>query len=66
MAGDQFLIRGFAAQNDIYENGLRDFGVYTRDSFDYENVAVIKGPSSQVFGNGTTGVLSTLQLKRLH
>lgn len=55
MAGDQFLIRGFAAQNDIYENGLRDFGVYTRDSFDYENVAVIKGPSSQVFGNGTTG-----------
>lgn len=55
MAGDQFLIRGFAAQNDIYENGLRDFGVYTRDSFNYDHVAVIKGPSSQVFGNGTTG-----------
>ncbi|MFT8674359.1 MAG: TonB-dependent receptor [Acetobacter sp.] len=55
MAGDQFLIRGFQAQNDIYENGLRDFGVYTRDSFNYENVAVIKGPSSQLFGNGTTG-----------
>ncbi|MCP1231107.1 TonB-dependent receptor [Acetobacter indonesiensis] len=55
MAGDQFLIRGFAAQNDIYENGLRDFGVYTRDSFDYDHVTVIKGPSSQVFGNGTTG-----------
>lgn len=55
MAGDQFLIRGFQAQNDIYENGLRDFGVYTRDSFDYERVVVIKGPSSQVFGNGTTG-----------
>ncbi|MCE2574276.1 TonB-dependent siderophore receptor [Komagataeibacter sp. FNDCR2] len=55
MAGDQFLIRGFAAQNDIYENGLRDFGVYTRDSFDYDHVSVIKGPSSEVFGNGTTG-----------
>ncbi len=55
MSGDQFLIRGFAAQNDIYENGLRDFGVYTRDSFDYDHVTVIKGPSSQVFGNGTTG-----------
>lgn len=55
MAGDQFLIRGFAAQNDIYENGLRDFGVYTRDSFDYDHITVIKGPSSQVFGNGTTG-----------
>ncbi len=53
--GDQFLIRGFPAQNDIYEDGLRDFGVYGRDSFDYDTIHVIKGPSSQVFGNGTTG-----------
>lgn len=53
--GDQFLIRGFPAQNDIYEDGLRDFGVYSRDSFNYDSVNVIKGPSSQVFGNGTTG-----------
>ncbi|WP_077396346.1 TonB-dependent receptor [Bombella intestini] len=53
--GDQFLIRGFPAQNDIYEDGLRDFGVYARDSFNYDSVNVIKGPSSQVFGNGTTG-----------
>ncbi|CAI3948018.1 Outer membrane receptor for monomeric catechols (Fiu) [Commensalibacter communis] len=55
MSGNQFLIRGFPAQNDIYEDGLRDFGVYTRDSFNYESVVVIKGPSSSVFGNGTTG-----------
>lgn len=55
MSGNQFLIRGFQAQNDIYEDGLRDFGVYSRDSFNYENVVVIKGPSSSVFGNGTTG-----------
>mgnify|MGYP003365075824 CR=1 FL=1 len=55
MNGDQFLIRGFQAQNDIYEDGLRDFGVYSRDSFNFETVSVIKGPSSEVFGNGTTG-----------
>lgn len=55
MSGDQFLIRGFPAQNDMYEDGLRDFGVYTRDSFDYDSINVIKGPSSEVFGNGTTG-----------
>ena len=55
MNGDQFLIRGFQAQNDIYEDGLRDFGVYSRDSFNFESVSVIKGPSSEVFGNGTTG-----------
>ena len=40
MSGNQFLIRGFQAQNDIYEDGLRDFGVYSRDSFNYENVVV--------------------------
>ncbi|MFT8851252.1 MAG: TonB-dependent receptor [Acetobacter orientalis] len=55
MNGDQFLIRGFQAQNDIYEDGLRDFGVYSRDSFNFDSVSVIKGPSSEVFGNGTTG-----------
>lgn len=55
MNGDQFLIRGFQAQNDIYEDGLRDYGVYSRDSFNMETVSVIKGPSSEVFGNGTTG-----------
>ncbi|CDG39387.1 Ferrichrome-iron receptor [Asaia bogorensis] len=66
MAGDQFLIRGFAAQNDIYENGLRDFGVYTRDSFDYDHISVIKGPSSEVFGNGTTGGAINIVTKVAH
>ena len=66
MAGDQFLIRGFQAQNDIYENGLRDFGVYTRDSFDYDHVTVIKGPSSEVFGNGTTGGAINISTKVAH
>ena len=43
--GDQFRIRGFDAKDDIYVDGLRDFGVYTRDSFNYESVEVLKGPS---------------------
>lgn len=66
MAGDQFLIRGFEAQNDIYENGLRDFGVYTRDSFDYDYISVIKGPASEVFGNGTTGGAINITTKVAH
>ncbi len=53
--GDQFRIRGFDAKDDIYADGLRDFGVYTRDSFNYESVEVLKGPSSSLFGRGTTG-----------
>jgi len=53
--GDQFKIRGFDAKDDVYVDGLRDFGVYTRDSFAYEEVQVLKGPSGAMFGRGTTG-----------
>ncbi|MFC3067864.1 TonB-dependent receptor [Phenylobacterium soli] len=53
--GDQFKIRGFDAKDDVYVDGLRDFGVYTRDSFAYEEVQVLKGPSGALFGRGTTG-----------
>lgn len=55
MNGDMFRIRGFDAKGDIYVDGLRDFGVYVRDSFNMESVEVLKGPSSQAFGMGTTG-----------
>ena len=53
--GDQFKFRGLDASNDVYIDGLRDFGVYTRDSFDYQDVQVIEGPSGAAFGRGTTG-----------
>jgi catecholate siderophore receptor len=53
--GDQFKIRGFDAKDDVYIDGLRDFGVYTRDSFNYEEVQVLKGPAGAMFGRGTTG-----------
>ncbi len=55
MNGDQFFIRGFAAKDDIYTDGLRDFGVFTRDSFNFGQVEVLKGPSSTTLGRGTTG-----------
>lgn len=55
LQGDQFRIRGFSAQSDLYLDGLRDFGVYTRDAFATESVQVFKGPSSEGFGIGATG-----------
>ncbi len=59
--GDQFRIRGQEAQNDVYLDGLRDFGVYTRDSFNFQEVQVLKGPSGALFGRGTTGgVINTI------
>ncbi|MFG1280053.1 TonB-dependent receptor [Xanthobacter autotrophicus] len=66
MNGDQFRIRGFQAKGDIYVNGLRDFGVYVRDSFAYQNVEVFKGPTSETFGSGTTGGAINSELKQAH
>jgi len=53
--GDNLTIRGFSARNDIFLDGMRDFGSYYRDSFDMEEVEVLQGPSSMTFGRGSTG-----------
>jgi catecholate siderophore receptor len=55
MQGDNLAIRGFTAQNDIFVDGVRDFGSYTRDPFDVEQVEVAKGPGSLYIGHGSTG-----------
>lgn len=64
--GDQFKIRGFEAKNDVYSDGLRDFGVYVRDSFTYEGVQVFKGPSGENFGMGNVGGAINTQTKKAH
>ena len=53
--GDNLTIRGFTARNDIFLDGMRDFGSYYRDPFNIEQVEVLRGPSSVTFGRGTTG-----------
>ncbi len=53
--GDNLTIRGFTARNDIFIDGMRDFGSYYRDPFNQDQVQVLKGPSSVAFGRGTTG-----------
>ncbi len=54
-AGDNLTLRGFAARNDIFVDGIRDFASYTRDTFNVEQVEVVKGPSSAQTGRGSTG-----------
>lgn len=66
MNGDQFRIRGFQAKGDMYVDGLRDFGVYVRDTFATEEVQVIKGPSAESFGFGTAGGAINMRLKTPH
>ena len=53
--GDNLTLRGFTARNDIFLDGMRDFGSYYRDSFNYQEVEVLEGPSSVTFGRGSTG-----------
>ena len=53
--GDTINLRGFSASDDVFLDGLRDTGFYTRDAFDLEAVEVYKGPASTLFGRGSTG-----------
>ncbi len=54
-AGDQLSIRGFSARTDLFIDGARDIGGYTRDAFNIEQVEVSKGPNSAYSGRGSTG-----------
>jgi catecholate siderophore receptor len=53
--GDNLTLRGFTARNDIFLDGMRDFGSYYRDPFNYREVEVLEGPSAVTFGRGSTG-----------
>ena len=54
-SGDNLSIRGFSSRTDLFIDGVRDFGGYTRDPFNLEQVEVSKGPSSTNAGRGSTG-----------
>lgn len=53
--GDNLTIRGFSARSDMFIDGIRDFGSYYRDAFNYEAIEVLQGPASVEFGRGSTG-----------
>ena len=63
-SGDNLTLRGFSARGDFFIEGLRDSGQYTRDPFYIDSVEVLKGPSSILFGRGSTGgvINQTLRL----
>jgi len=62
--GDNLTIRGFSARNDIFLDGIRDFGSYYRDSFNYSAVDVLEGPASVEFGRGSTGGVVNQETKQ--
>ena len=53
--GNAPSIRGFVARGDMFLDGIRDFGNYYRDAFNMQQIEVLEGPSSILFGRGSTG-----------
>lgn len=65
-SGDNMTIRGFSARTDLFIDGVRDFGSYSRDPFNLEQVEVVKGPASNYTGRGSTGGSINLVSKSPH
>ena len=53
--GNNINLNGFTARTDIFLDGFRDRGQYYRDTFALDEVEVLMGPSSMLFGRGSTG-----------
>lgn len=53
--GDRPFIRGYDAQSSTFINGMRDLGSQNRETFNIEQIEVLKGPSSVYNGRGAVG-----------
>lgn len=53
--GDNVNIRGFSAVGDMYLDGVRDSAQYNREVFNLEQVEVLRGSASMLYGRGSTG-----------
>ena len=62
--GSNVIVRGFTTRNDMFLDGMRDYGYYFRDTFNAESVEVLQGPSSILFGRGSTGGVLNQTSKR--
>jgi catecholate siderophore receptor len=64
--GDSVNLRGLSVPDSFFLDGLRDIGQYQRDTFNQEAVAVLLGPSSMLFGRGSTaGVINSVSKRPL-
>lgn len=65
-AGDTFQLRGSSMQQSTFVDGIRDLGAVTRDTFNLEQIEVVKGAGGADTGRGAgTGYLN-LVTKQAH
>jgi len=54
-SGDNMNLRGFYTFGDVYLDGIRDTAQYNRETFNFEQIDVLRGASSMLFGRGQAG-----------
>ena len=54
-AGDNINLRGFYTFGDLYLDGIRDTAQYNRETFNLEQVDVLRGAGAMLFGRGQAG-----------
>ncbi|OEZ61311.1 catecholate siderophore receptor Fiu [Duganella sp. HH105] len=64
--GDGVYMRGFDASSSIYVDGVRDVGSISRDTFNIEQIDVLKGPAGTDNGRSSpTGSINLVSKKPL-
>lgn len=53
--GDRPFLRGYDSQSSIFVDGVRDVGAQTRETFDIQQIEVVKGPDSVYSGRSNGG-----------
>jgi catecholate siderophore receptor len=54
-SGDNFNLRSFYTFGDVYLDGIRDTAQYNRETFNLEQVDVLRGAAAMLFGRGQAG-----------
>ncbi len=54
-AGDNMNLRGFYTFGDMYLDGIRDTAQYNRETFNLEQLDVLRGAGAMLFGRGQAG-----------
>ena len=54
-SGDNMNLRGFYTFGDMYLDGIRDTAQYNRETFNLEQIDVLRGSAAMLFGRGQAG-----------
>lgn len=62
-SGDNMNLRSFYTFGDLYMDGIRDTAQYNRETFNLEQIDVLRGAGAMLFGRGQSGGVINLVSK---